>query len=617
MDIDQIIKVEFGRVHNQVLSFRPNNLNFQVFPEIFNDKKYAAFQTSLMLSLHDAFPDLDWSPLLTIPGLYALPTGNPSSAILFKVPDKLKLILSTVCKMACRRAKPTAFSIKRTSNTSWPYFVSSLEVKRDILDCWLSDFESILSAIEENKAIDLVTKFKVPIGYAGSMGVRGQNDSYKLLEIINNMVRGYEYKVRNATLQSGETIQVDKRPLDVYPQYMSRKRARQIYKISMVVNQILIPFFKAAYEGMLDKWSPTFKISILYDSLSNMSDHLKYPLKADFKEFDKHLWEQVTDIMLDSFGDEGIHPSYIKHMKSVLRASYLMAPDFPPYKKASWDSSPLDIFNPKLGRSRHHGMTSGFAGVAVMDKLFMVSIICYIMAEMGELSIEPGQIEVHIDRLLSGEHKGLRILNMGDDNFMKFASDDMRKRFISEGAKLSPDLEFDLEGISFLGRYIYTEKGSGRSYDSPNLVNGVANIISPEFPISTERRQHFGFGIRERNKYYLKNAHWHRCWGIVNSVFREYYHSSIDDMVNDMSKEYNQLPAIKEAMSILDLEFILNPDAIFYKMEASDINQDLLKLYYLSLPDTLDGYILEGLQKGDFTNARREWTKLNNSSTWS
>jgi len=576
MKIEDLINFDKAGAINRLKMTRRTENPILVFPDAWNNPSYAAFLYEVFLKLSDKFPQEDWTPLLSMPGYAASPLGNPSKPIRADVPPLARKVLRALAADVFRHMIPGTFSIKKTSTVSFPYFTSNLDKKKAIVEFWRGNYETIFSMILEGDSISLA-KLMIPIVYAGTMGVRLQSDSFKVIEHTTHAITKWLWKSRHATLTDGLTVEVDKTLPDDFQQFpfMSRKRARQVYQIAAVVNSVLIPIFRSCFNYMHEEYGFTYAFTTIEAMLKSFSPALKIHGKMDSKEYDKHLWFNLRSDIINGFKDGGLSEAGALHMHATQEAAYFMAPDYPPIDRYIWSHDPLTV----LKNIGHHdmGMPSGYAGVAVCDKLVLPSLFIAALIELGyhKDSIDDYKL------ILKGGSPNIQFKNAGDDNYIRFINEDLRDKFYEKISSYGMDAEpEDPKNISFLGNRITFDGQFSQSF--PNPVNGVANILSPEFSILTERRSHWGFGMKEREKYYLTHPLWSTIWEEVDRIFRKHYNYSITAYINKPEIESNQMPTAGEYANYADIQFIMNPDVINYKIPEASVSKELRDKYYLT-----------------------------------
>lgn len=557
---------------------RLNSDFFQIFPGLINDVSFAKLATQLVCDLTTEFPNMDWSPCLTVPGYWPTPRGGIARGRNWTPTENYLKALRMMGRIAYESRIPGSVSIKSTSNTSLPVFTSNLEYKKMVVDFWINHGEEIYAAAERKSVAELLD-LPVPIVYGGSVGYRRQADSFKELSLKTGTVSSFEHKVREVYDFMGELRKSDKTirgaTFNEY-RWMQAPRARQVAQESQTVNLPNVFFYKEIQRGLFNIGKPVWKNREGSANAARLdyANH-KHLLKLDVKELDRHLIFPVLEAIRLGYQDGGCDPRWIDHLRHTVHGPMLCFKDEPDFKGWSWTYNPAHLF--EAWKDNDYGMPSGFAGVSPEDKIAFTMQLFVTLVDIGH--VKKDFDEKDITRFINNEIDGIRLVNSGDDTVLAFKSASFKQDFLVQLMKCGMAIEEE-ERISFLGTDFIPD--GDRLLAIPQLVNSLKNILVPEHPWGGARRPVPGFGLIERNKYYALNPAWPAIWHRLNQRLAELNLPRLDDYIADGSNPENRAPVVGDMLNMNDITFILNPDSINYKLMEEDVSKELRDLYFLT-----------------------------------
>jgi hypothetical protein len=474
--------------------------------------------------------------------------------------------------------QPGATAIKRTSTTSLPEFSTLLEYKKAIIDFWVDFGDDIFAAFNKG-GFEALLQLPIAITYGGSVGYRRQADSFNYLTIKKGKVVGFEWKVRKLFDWMGSERVSDKTLHEAFSRqypYMQAPRSRQVAQESQTVNLPNVFFYKQIQRGMFKFGNSIWKN---HEGIENARklEFASHPhlLKLDVKELDRNLHFDVLEAIRRGYEDAGCSPVWTDHLRRCVHGPMLCFADAPPFKGWSWTYDPRTIGSDF--RAHDYGMPSGYAGVSPEDKAAFTALLFTTLVKIGLVKEEFDDNDIL--SFLNNEIEGARCINSGDDTVMSFAEPLVRKEFLESISRSGMTIEEE-QHISFLGQDFVQE---GTTLNSvPQLGNSLKNILVPEHEWGGRRRIVPGFGLIERNKYYETNPAWSTVWHVLNSTMRELGLMGLDDYISNGTNPENRPPIVTEMTNLNDVIFVLNPDAINYKLSEEEVSRDLLDLYYLT-----------------------------------
>jgi hypothetical protein len=557
---------------------RLGDSSFQIFPGIINDAKFCELATRLVCKLSAIFPDIDWSPCLTVPGYWPVPRGGMAAAKSWDIKPSYAKTLRMLGKLMYKNRKIGATSIKKTSTTSLPAFTTSLMYKKGIIDFWIDYGDDILDTYER-RGFEGLLQLPYAIVYGGTVGYRRQADSFKELRVKGSTIVSYEWKVRKVFNYQGIEMVSDKTlhtPFARQYPHMQAPRSRQVAQESQTVNLPNVFFYKQIQRGMFEFGNAIWKNHEGTENVRKLEfSHHPHLLKLDVKELDRHLHFDILENIRQGYIDAGCNPRWVDHLRRCIHGPMLCFEDGPPYKSWAWTYDPRKIKEVHL--LHDYGMPSGYAGVSPEDKAAFTALLFSTLVEIG--MVKKNFDEEDLLAFLSNKIDGVRTINSGDDTVMSFREVLVKRDFLDSISKSGMTIEEEPH-VSFLGQDFIVNGNVLTAI--PQLANSLKNILVPEHEWGGPRRKVPGFGLIERNKYYQANPGWPTVWHILNATLRELGSIGLDDYIQDGTNPENRPPLVGEITNLNDVVFALNPDAINYKLNEEDVSKELLDMYYLT-----------------------------------
>jgi hypothetical protein len=109
----------------------------------------------------------------------------------------------------------------------------------------------------------------------------------------------------------------------------------------------------------------------------------------------------------------------------------------------------------------------------------------------------------------------------------------------------------------------------------PNIMSYFLNFFTPGRPIGHPQRGHWANGWLERSKVYSASPVYETAKLLANRVTREVLSVAIDDLA-----ETRKSAGVVIGRSLVDSEFMIDPDIIYYKTRVEDISRDIFEQFY-------------------------------------
>lgn len=566
------------------------------------DADFARFRRILALEASAHFPAVkkdgflldgapsDFSALLSVSGVKMsasnLPRGDNQSLLEEKgipyEPDPLlRDIASAVLGLMIRSRELQAVTLARASSMSIPYFTSAMPIKQRALQMLLAQASDVRALFSRQDTDQLIRRYGIVFLYL--LVERGMADGGDLQTMTP--------KERKVVDPTGREIIADK----VKPvlEVTGRKagfamRNRTAYAPSGLV-AYLHSMICAGYRDYLNEYAFTWKHRS-FDHIAEKLAGARFLRGFDATQMDQYMPEwfvtKFTERVAEISGSE-IVGSFL-HL--VNKSGYLapsMAKDWPLVLEG-------DILNPQS----FVGLASGRADNPDLGKAWMISVyidlIFRLLAEQGYaretvLSVfECDSLTQFVDNYLRG-FLSIQALNMGDDHIFIFAEpknaqeEELHKKLreamdakVAKNETLSPWVLATYEDtISFLGG---TAVRVGNSEQStirfiPNPVSFLVNFFCPERGIDSHMRRFWAAGRLLANEYYRSNPLVDDVWRLTRDVWNRTMDANPIDYI--LNQEARKNPIRDEGLRDVDVQALLNPASIHYKVDINDLSPEV------------------------------------------
>jgi hypothetical protein len=212
------------------------------------------------------------------------------------------------------------------------------------------------------------------------------------------------------------------------------------------------------------------------------------------------------------------------------------------------------------------------SGWQLTDVVAKLGGLFYALVSLRDIGIIDGSIE-SIDDLLLDRNQYVKIRNMGDNTLAVFTDAKKRDAWLARGETMAYN-GFSATG-SFLG-YVLGYHG-GKVVARPDILSFVTKTFNPGRSMRDKQRTDPRAGWAAKEAVYQRSE--------AFPVAREIMLANILKYVGlDIVADAAQAPSTMVAtMNWADLTFFLNPDAIHYKLDASDVSPAVLAMWRYSI----------------------------------
>lgn len=574
---------------NSFISKANNPKPYEILPRLYtqnslfhelNYKLYVGLDAELPASKADGsvldYPGVpgEWSRLLNVMGVPHNPEGVPPYSTagyhdaLIASKGQSHTITNILDKDGRRRAKwlakkmvnrspPSSIHVKRVVVTGIPHMTSDIEVKYNIVKGWHERYEEYIDLLLSNRMHALADVHDIMFVYF--VGRRYQPDK---VSYIDSRAVG---KDRIVLDWQGKWVVADKRLPDwieegQYRKYFLACRSRKIsasplgatYPLRIVAKEIE-HYIDSVYEH-------TFYHTGAASLQRKIGDATDLYM-ADVDNHDVNMPPELRDIFCDTVG-EAFGPMYGMLFRLTMRMPQLVKNDYRGGVGVKLQGNPYDIntFDASYVNASGHPATSLLAKYA--GAFFPYDAL----VRAGDVE----DTEDALERLLKGE-TDKKFLNAGD-NLTVLGVEGGLERL----QKFSPFCLYSSTS-TFQGLVaVRVSGGSIRFY--PNVDSLVLNYFVPGRSIGNPQRGHWANGWEWRTPVYIEAPGFQKAKEICNSVTKDVLGIAIDDYAR-LRKSIRNIVG----RSIVDAEFEIDPDIIYYKRLPEEVSPDVLEQVYFTI----------------------------------
>lgn len=480
---------------------------------------------------------------------------------------------------------PANLAIRKQASLGFPRLgESSPALKKAVVLSFMSNAKEHLANFRAGKLDELYTNADLLFAYY--LGVRVQPDK---VDFVNGNFVSKPREVNDALYartggKDGQRFVADKRVFVngnlVRGHFAGRRRS--VYAAPAGPNYFLSAFFSMFRKHYLSRYEFTFKHRGA-DDLEEKTLDYPFMVGGDVKQFDQSVSSWHLDFFVDQFTN--MSDDWRFFLRKLLSAPYYqpfpaLGDITPGYQPGFGDPFDLSTF------TMNYGLPSGISPNPDIGKYLMTATyLCLLDDVVGDL------LEQGLDSVLRGRHPRVALLNSSDDAVLlcKTQADaqKLQARLVSEDPfyyRIEPE-----QGISFLGNVAYRE--GSRTRFAPNITTFVSNWFWNENSVYSKKREFAPIGWFARQKHYSAAPLFGQVWDILADRWRRIYHEDID------AREAAALSQMKftlnySTLSPTDIEVLLNPDKLYYKIDPDDVDPRLVESEVMSLPfDTFESFL--------------------------
>lgn len=521
-------------------------------------------------------PD-EWSRLLNVMGVAHNPEGVPPfstagyHAVLKSTEGKSESNISRdldrdgdrrarwLAKRMVQRSRLLPLHIKRVVVTGIPHMTQSYEAKYSIVRSWHAKYKEYAALMQRGDLRRLADDHDVYFAYF--TGRRYQPDKVK---IVGGRATGKDRVVLD---WNGRWVVADKTLPDIVQQGPHRDkflccRSRKISASPLPATYPLRALAKEI-EGHFDAFYAFTFYHTGADDVSRKSEGRKGLFMLDVDNHDVNMPPALREIFCDAVA-AAFGRLYGEYVRMTLRMPQLIHNDYRFGKGVKLQGDPFarSTFTADYVNPSGHPCTSllaKFAGAFfAYDGLVRAGYV--------------DDTEEALDALLRGE-LSVAFLNAGDNLAVMGIG--------SSHEKLAANSPFCIYSTTttFQG-LVAMATSSGRVVWVPNIASYAINFFTPGRPIGHPQRGHWANGWLERAKVYAAAPSYATAQTAVNEAV-----DSVLGMSMDEYAELRKQHVTVVGRSLVDAEFMLDPDVVYYKRHAEEVSDDvLMQVYFVVEP---------------------------------
>lgn len=503
-------------------------------------------------------------------------------------PRERKIFTEVFRLMHAERDFTRSLYLRPEASMMMPTFEKNPIIKKRLVERTIEHVDPILTLLAEDKLEELAQRFMFVIAYATL--TRSQADGCKLNEHGIEQTKDREVADLDFALSGG--TRGSRRPADkrVFLNskenpYAQASRERTAFGGSGVANQLLAALY-TPLRCYLDRFAFTYKHRSPSEKLAKIK-RFRHAIGADVHQHDQLISPAVIDLYCELLY-EVFDPRVALMIDMMLHApTYVPNPDAEVKSTGWWLGNP---FNPHDFQARM-GLPSGIANNPDIGKWNMTATY------LCELDLVTHDVlEEGIGRILKGESTKYGLLDMADDGVILLNqashAQNLRERWEAmatpEGTR-SVKAKFHRIGIEmpvvFLGDVFYVDDRNELCV-APNPVSFFVNFWCPEYP--TDMRPYWPVGWDARQAHYTMTPLYGEMYNLQEELFYKHFNQRLDAVVHsakeqmqrriiDHQRRFNNKDDLMYLSSVAQLntadrEYLMNPDAIFYKISPEDLS---------------------------------------------
>lgn len=550
------------------MGMRHQNHGVMVFPELLSDtdsmlkfrsELHHALQASEWQAASGAASQSSlitgsWDPLLSIAGYVMSPTANGMVNNDHLITDlnlprtfmkpKHRLIMAEVARVMFGSAKLSSMSFKKSSSSGFPYFSSDVMLKEKL---W--EHGSAVLIANKGKMLKPTEFLKLQVPTFYITGARTQPEGLKKRMVWD----GYSF------------VESDKStPFEGF----HTMRHRLVYAGAGAANYAINGVFtsvRASYYSRLEK---TYKIRYPQD-IADRFEKFSSLITVDVSNYDTTIQDWMFDNLLQILVEEELFdPVFVSLLRAMLGGPSASQSPYPLEMNKRWPTvgDPYDDSTYEMRK----GLMSGIAVVSDFGRFFMTWNLLSMLDDVT------GDVLGNVERYLTHQMPLAAFSNSSDDNFIGCVTEELMIKWL--GTREKPRATyFDVRAedyLVYLGTQYYRE--NGRLKFVPNLQSWLVKWQCPEHSISLDgkanNRRYWKDGWFGRNSLYDYHPQFRDLYQLTDSIFKEYHHISMRDVVLQGTQAPDQTYTLSEADKI----YLDNPDSIHYKIDINDVSPELL-----------------------------------------
>lgn len=351
-------------------------------------------------------------------------------------------------------------------------------------------------------------------------------------------------------------------------------RKRLVWQANAEGNAPLLYVGKVWRGGVINKFPYTLK-----HNMQNLRLTKNFPVSKmfsiDFANFD---WTLGSDIVFPILDHAPFPKDVVDYVKKIMTMPALMKYDFIGETGAFLSGLDNDLFFEKFGEYLPYGSPSGHGLVSEVAKFVGLTLAIWILTESGIVAND----ERAIRQLLEGDNKDVVLKSGGDDNLFAFRTTedaDKALAFINKsksGFKITQDVP-----TKFLGHFFRMEGADLKTFPDPANIMKKKMLAEASFGARSDYPE-FGFHIA-KEFYSSLVPNFRYIYGQYSELFYRATGQTIDDVMWVRNSPLDDNRVLRNAA---DVEYIVNPDSIHYKIDEDDLSSETREKFFITFSES-------------------------------
>lgn len=546
----------------------------------------------------------EWDRIRNLSGYPMNPAGSPTGNKIPEVPDKFSSsgdeeLFRWLTRTLTRHVVPAGFAVRRDSSSGHPWYSRDIDVKYAALINGSALFRTQRGR-QLVRGARLREMARYGIYFAHTKAARSQADSARAGKEPNTWM----FKPREVFDWQGRRVQADK-SLDLHgalrhaagrfaeqlPRH-GRVRERTAFSVGAAINEAHQTAAAGVRAGLFQTFPRTYHFRDPETQEREQDPTKPHAVTLDVRNFDQYQGL----FMIQAFIDE---LPLIEEAKQTLRwlvtAPVFVSADVIGERGGHWLGNPLD----PASFTAHHGNPSGWVWNDILNAVVGTFVALLALRAIG-IWRQEGDWQGVVLTILSWRHSEVGINNKGDDTVLWMRDRHARNRLEAKLREPGRPLYFEVEveeAAQFLGSVFVQEHGRTRLW--PNLTSFLVNVLVPEYEAGSAQRPYASFGYFKKHAYYGR----HPLFRAIDAVVEEESLRHLGVRLSDLAKASLVIPPRSEDLeSYAAITFYLNPAAIHYKVQPSELPPGLYERFFFAIPadDAWPQFGLPMLEPGAF-----------------
>lgn len=519
-------------------------------------------------------------------------------------------------------------SIRKEANSGAPDYIIDPQKKTEYINSLFRNAHEIKRLIEANDQKTLYDKYHM--SSIVTVGRRNQTDSVEL-EWIDDVQFTTMPKEREAIVEYDRRtnkpvkVKINKSLVEykdknghAFPKQVVGCRNRPILAVSIGNNCFLMVVGNAIFDSFVPKYELTYHIADPYMHMKRRDVREKLEgrnlVSFDFKEFDHSIPHAALLAFLVGLRDAGV-PEWLTKLAEITFTGPVLCGGLYHDKRDKtphFFGVPFDPLNPL--NQIHCGLTSGNAFTSLFAKWFVTVLLVTAFVRLGFFTLSSYNVEKYLKWDVSSP---VFNMNMGDDNVLAplaSVQNKLMEKLPGVISDICPTMRITWDDDPQFISHRFVRNANGYYDAMPDPVRAGCNEVCPEngfhlmysaqkasfnveqvyrfMGVAGDASKDFinasrkfpAFGRGQRNILYSERSPiwktYQALWEDVANDFNPYYTRAMRQLQEIEATALHRLNI--EAENYVELEFLQNPEKIYYRIHRDQIKDSLFNVHFIS-----------------------------------